>query len=145
MNVKDLINAKNSTPVLYTDFTRLKLKKPLSFFAFYEGKDAPYYYNKINIVIPNLDISPIKCKGKSMVKKMYSSLTKKGELEGIKTGFFIDSDFDKNDEDYIVNNCISSENYYLVNYKNDIEIYFYIDYLDNFRYSVEIHDIYTVD
>lgn len=31
MNVKDLINAKNSTPVLYTDFTRLKLKKPLSF------------------------------------------------------------------------------------------------------------------
>ena len=48
-------------------------------------------------------------------------------------------------KDYIINNCISSENYYLINYKNDIEIYFYIDYLDNFRYSVEIHDIYTVD
>ena len=48
-------------------------------------------------------------------------------------------------KDYIVNNCISSEDYYLVNYKDDIKIYFYIDYLDNFGYSVEIHDIYIVD
>lgn len=118
MNVKDLINAKNSTPVLYTDFTRLKLKKPLSFFAFYEGKDAPYYYNKLLTVIPDLEISPIKCKGKSMVKKMYRFLNDKGELAGIKTGFFIDRDFDKNDEAYVVTdfyvtNRYSIENYYV--------------------------------
>lgn len=116
MNVKDLISSKDSLSVLYTDFTHLRQIKPLSFFAFYEGKDAPYYYNKINIVIPNLDISPIKCKGKSMVKKMYSSLTKKGELEGIKTGFFIDRDFDKNDEDYIVNNFYVTDRYSIENY-----------------------------
>lgn len=118
MNVKDFISSKDSLSVLYTDFTHLKHIKPLSFFAFYEGKDAPYYYNKLLVVIPDLDISPIKCKGKSMVKKMYCSLINKGELEGIKSGFFIDRDFDKNDEDYIVNdfyvtNRYSIENYYV--------------------------------
>ena len=65
------------------------------------------------------------------VKKMESMLSYSSEYHVIKN--------------YIVNNCISSENYYLINYKDDIKIYFYIDYLDNFRYSVEIHDIYIVD
>ena len=118
MNVKDLIKSKDSLSVLYADFSHLKQIRPLSFFAFYEGKDAPYYYNKLLVVNPELEISPIKCKGKSMVKKMYSSLNNKGELEGIKTGFFIDRDFDRNDEEYIVNdfyvtNRYSIENYYV--------------------------------
>lgn len=115
-SVEDYKNSRNSVSVKYTEFNSLKTRFPNHFFAFYEGKDAPYFYSKLKQYLPDMEISPIQCNGKSMVKKMYLSCHNKNALEGISTGFFIDRDFDKNDEVYVLNNFYVTDRYAIENY-----------------------------
>lgn len=47
---------------------------------------------------------------------MYNSCEGKNALEGIFTDFFIDRDFDKNDDQYIVDNFYVTDRYAIENY-----------------------------
>ena len=78
MNEKDkYIEARdNSIAKLYLEFDLCKNNNPNAFFAFFEGKDAPYYSMRIER-ISNKEVEPIKCKGKSNVKGIYKYLSKK--------------------------------------------------------------------
>lgn len=93
MNEKDkYIEARdNSIAKLYLEFDLCKNNNPNAFFAFFEGKDAPYYSMRIER-ISNKEVEPIKCKGKSNVKGIYKYLSKKNEYNRYSTGFFIDKD-----------------------------------------------------
>ena len=118
MNEKDkYIEARdNSIAKLYLEFDLCKNNNPNAFFAFFEGKDAPYYSMRIER-ISNKEVEPIKCKGKSNVKGIYKYLSKKNEYNRYSTGFFIDKDYDDNELEYINNNfyvtpCYAIENFY---------------------------------
>ena len=118
MNEKDkYIEARdNSIAKLYLEFDLCKNNNPNAFFAFFEGKDAPYYSMRIER-ISNKEVEPIKCKGKSNVKGIYKYLSKKNEYNRYSTGFFINKDYDDNELEYINNNfyvtpCYAIENFY---------------------------------
>lgn len=113
--VKQLKDSRDSLSEKYTEFNHLKTRCPNNLIVFYEGKDAPYFYSKIKQYTQR-EISPIKCNGKKYVKKIYLSLKNKGVLDDVKTGFFIDKDFDKNDDDYIMSDFYVTERYAIENY-----------------------------
>lgn len=109
----------NSIGKLYIEFELCKKNNSNAFFAFFEGKDAPYYSMRIER-ISGKPVEPIKCKGKSNVKRIYKYLSKKDEYNRYSIGFFIDKDYDNNDEDYIKDNfyitpCYAIENFYCTN------------------------------
>lgn len=108
--------ARNSVSAKYVEFNSLKTRCPNYFFAFYEGKDAPYFYSKLKRYLENMEICPIKCHGKSMVKQIYQSFDNKKVLDDVVTGFFIDRDFDKNDEDFVEANFYVTDRYSIENY-----------------------------
>lgn len=116
ITVEEYKNSRNSVSAKYTEFNCLKTRCPNNFFAFYEGKDAPYFYSKIEKYGKGKEVSPIKCNGKSQVKKIYKSLKDKNALNDISTGFFIDCDFDKNDEDFIITDFYVTDRYAIENY-----------------------------
>lgn len=115
MTTQQLKKASDTLAEKYIEFNHLKVRCPNNLIVFYEGKDAPYFYGKIKKYV-QMEISPIKCNGKSKVKKMYLSLKDKGVLDGVKTGFFIDKDFDKNDEDFVASDFYVTERYAIENY-----------------------------
>lgn len=115
-SVEEYKKSRNSVSAKYTEFNSLKTRFPNNFFAFYEGKDAPYFYSKLKQRLNGMEISPIKCNGKTMVKSIFQSCKKKNVLDDVHTGFFIDRDFDKNDEDYIVANFYVTDRYAIENY-----------------------------
>lgn len=115
ITAQQLRESRDSLSEKYTEFNHLKTMCPQNFIAFYEGKDAPYFYGKIK-QYTQMEISPIKCNGKSKVKNMYLSLKDKGALADVKTGFFIDKDFDKNDEDFVLADFYVTERYAIENY-----------------------------
>lgn len=116
ISVEEYKESRNSVSAKYAEFNSLKTRYPDHFFAFYEGKDAPYFYNKLKRYLTEIEITPISCCGKSMVKRMYESCEKKNALKGLFTGFFIDRDFDKNDDQYIVDNFYVTDRYAIENY-----------------------------
>lgn len=89
-SVKEYKESRNSVSAKYTEFNALKTKFPNHFFAFYEGKDAPYFYSKLKQHLGAIEISPIKCNGKTMVKNIFQTFQKKQALDNVNTGFFID-------------------------------------------------------
>lgn len=115
-SVKEYKESRNSVSAKYTEFNSLKTRFPDHFFAFYEGKDASYFYSKLKPHLGAMEISPIKCNGKTMVKNIFLSFQKKNALDKVSTGFFIDRDFDKNDEDYIAANFYVTDRYSIENY-----------------------------
>lgn len=115
-SVKEYKESRNSVSAKYTEFNSLKTRFPNHFFAFYEGKDASYFYSKLKHYLGDKEISPIKCNGKTMVKNIFLSFQNKHALDNVSTGFFIDRDFDKNDEDYIVANFYVTDRYSIENY-----------------------------
>lgn len=116
ITVEEYKKSRNSVSAKYAEFNSLKTRYPNHFFAFYEGKDAPYFYHKLKRYLTEIEITPIQCSGKSMVKRMYNSCKGKNALEGIFTGFFIDRDFDRNDDQYIVDNFYVTDRYAIENY-----------------------------
>lgn len=115
-SVKEYKESRNSVSAKYMEFNALKTEYPNRFFAFYEGKDAPYFYSKLKRHLGSIEISPIKCNGKTMVKRIFLSCQKKNALDDVYTGFFIDRDFDKNDEGYVVENFYVTDRYSIENY-----------------------------
>lgn len=115
-SVKEYKESRNSVSAKYTEFNSLKTRFPNHFFAFYEGKDASYFYSKLKQYLGDMEISPIKCNGKTMVKNIFLSFKNKHALDNVSTGFFIDRDFDKNEEDYVVVNFYVTDRYAIENY-----------------------------
>lgn len=115
ITAQQLKESRDTLSEKYTEFNHLKVRCPNHFIVFYEGKDAPYFYGKIR-QYTQMEISPIKCNGKSKVKGIYLSLKNKGALDDVKTGFFIDKDFDKNDEDFVLSDFYVTERYAIENY-----------------------------
>lgn len=44
-SVEEYKKSRNSVSAKYAEFNSLKTRYPDHFFAFFEGKDAPYFYN----------------------------------------------------------------------------------------------------
>ena len=88
MNEKDkYIEARdNSIAKLYLEFDLCKNNNPNAFFAFFEGKDAPYYSMRIER-ISNKEVEPIKCKYNPQ-NEMFRLLGTKRSFSQNETFFF---------------------------------------------------------
>lgn len=106
---------EESTARVFMEFDKTSKKFPKALFVFYEGKDNEYYYSRIE-KYAGIPFEIFRCGGKAEVKKVYLLLSQKTEYSKYKTAFFIDKDFDKNDEvylkDFFVTERYSIENYY---------------------------------
>lgn len=117
MTTKEAYNAARADSIgrVFMEFDNTTKKHPKSLFAFYEGKDNAYYYSRIEN-ISRIPFETFRCGGKSEVKKVYNLLDKKAEYKKYKTAFFIDKDYDENNElflaDFFVTDRYSVENYY---------------------------------
>lgn len=111
---KENINTRKPNKGAYHKFQLLVRKNPTALFCFYEGKDAPYYYEKVKNYSKNN--KPIKCGGKQKVIDIYCSLKKVKEYDKYKTAYFVDRDFDfsikEKYPDIYETPCYSIENLY---------------------------------
>ncbi len=101
----------DSSSVAWQKFILLKTKKTNDLFCFYEGKDGPYYFNRIQNNYG--EHHPITCGRKSNVLKLHEKFTTQYN-NSIKASFFVDSDFDeKHNKDFLYETpCYSVENFY---------------------------------
>lgn len=110
MQPKDLLNKAKSPKVAFHKFVLLHREHGTDLFCFFEGKDTQYYFPRIDNVIENHQ--PIKCGNKKSVIEAYDFI--KIKYPKFKTKFFIDSDFDENEEkkDMYITCGYSIENFY---------------------------------
>lgn len=112
MSPEKIARKKNNSPATAIHkFILLKKDFKNDLFCFYEGKDGPYYYNRIIHNYGN-NHHPIICGNKKSVIRVYGHLSK--TYPTYKTSFFIDSDFDKklNKDNLYETPCYSIENFY---------------------------------
>ncbi len=112
MNPIELYNKKkNSATTAIHKFVLLKKEFNNDLFCFYEGKDEPYYYNRINIYFGE-NHHPITCGNKKSVLEVYNYL--KIKYSDSNTSFFVDKDYDdkQNQLNLYETPCYSIENFY---------------------------------
>jgi len=114
MTVDDLRRAREeSANVAYMTFMKHIRQDKNGLFCFFEGKDMPYYYNKVQRIYQG-NYYPIKCNGKSKVLKVYELINNHRIYDKYKKGFFVDRDFDLliNNRSIYETPCYSIENFY---------------------------------
>ncbi|GGA96356.1 DUF4435 domain-containing protein [Puia dinghuensis] len=97
MNVEELRESRKGATVIFTKITRMKEQYPNSLFCCFEGDDAKYYFNRIEMrtgYSPE-EIIPFHCGGKIEVLRLYRLFKEKQEYSSIKFLYFIDRDFDE--------------------------------------------------
>lgn len=118
MNEVEILIAasQESSSVAYTRFVLLVDScGDNTFYYFVEGKDAPYYHQRIKH-LSNKDLVPINCGGKSKVLEVYSLLSNQPVYNKYQKAFFVDKDYDDNStisSDIYVTPCYSIENFYV--------------------------------
>lgn len=110
MQPKDLLNKAKSAKVAFHKFVLLHKEHESDLFCFFEGKDSQYYFPRISTVIENHQ--PIICGNKKSVIEAYDFIKQK--YPSYNTKFFIDADFDENEqkEDMYITCGYSIENFY---------------------------------
>ena len=114
----DLLIAERDKSVnaAFMDFNHAVVGNPDALFVFYEGNDNDYYYPRLQQCANRL-IETIRCNGKEKVIGVYKVLVTKPEYDKYRKGFFVDKDFDLNEdpalESFYVTSGYSIENYYL--------------------------------
>jgi len=107
---------KTDAIVGYTDFIRVYSKKRNRFYCFFEAKDDEIYYSPvIEHVKPNKRFDTFTCSNKDGVVKVYELIKKHKIYRKVKTGFFIDRDFDRlmQNPDIYETPFYSIENFYV--------------------------------
>ncbi|MGK7945828.1 MAG: DUF4435 domain-containing protein [Microcystaceae cyanobacterium] len=117
MNVNDLIKAREeASNVPYQEFIKLVREYPNELFCFFEGKDNPYYYDRIKQSI-TLQINSVNCKGRKGVLKVHQLISYHPEYNKYKKAFFIDRDFNQplppQSPPVFETPCYSIENFYV--------------------------------
>lgn len=115
--VADLIAMRDkSESKAFMEFNDAVTHNPDALFAFYEGQDNDYFFPRLQQYSGGRDVEPIKCSNKSRVKQVYQIVITKGEYAKYRKGFFLDKDYDLNQEpflvDFFVTGSYSIENYY---------------------------------
>lgn len=115
--VDELIAVRDkSVNAAFMDFNQAVVCNPEALFVFYEGQDNDYYFPRLQRYV-NRSIEPIKCNGKEKVIGVYKVLVTKSEYDKYRKGFFVDKDFDLNEdlvlENFYITSGYSIENYYL--------------------------------
>ncbi|MFW6496689.1 DUF4435 domain-containing protein [Acinetobacter baumannii] len=112
--VQAMAQARQNISVKYTEFMRIiaKNKFPVCF----EGEDEKYYSVRLSNLF-SLDWVGINCGGKSKVIGLRKKIRESEAYSKKKVLFFIDHDFDNNDEvrefnDIYITPCYSIENFY---------------------------------
>lgn len=107
---------EQSVAATFMEFNNATTHNPDALFVFYEGVDNDYYYYRIKQCTTR-NIEPINCKNKKKVINVYQLIVSKPEYNRYHKGFFVDKDFDLNEEpffaDFYVTNAYSIENYYV--------------------------------
>jgi hypothetical protein len=116
-NLVDYLRSEATTDsVAFTEFV-LKYKKNVdTLYCFFEGyEDRAYYPIRIKNISSCNRVIDIVCGGKSDVLKVYQLIRNNVHYKNIKAGFFVDKDFDPNDqlEGIYVTPTYSIENFYL--------------------------------
>lgn len=106
---------EQSVSRVFMDFAQATSCNPEALFAFYEGCDNDYYYHRLQ-QHTNRQIENIKCGNKANVIRVYKMIAAKPEYKNYHKGYFVDKDFDLNDEaflsDFYVTGSYSIENFY---------------------------------
>lgn len=115
--VQSMAQARQNISVKYHEFMRVcsKNKFPLCF----EGEDEKYYSIRIDS-LTDLDWVGINCGGKNKVIALREKIKANESYKDKEVLFFIDSDFDTNEEvkdyqDFYITPCYSIENLYISN------------------------------
>lgn len=114
--VEDLVKSRDSLSVKFLEFTRIVSKS--RFAVFFEGEDEKYYSVRINTIRPDISWGGVNCKGKSNVINMRKRIRQHSTYSKHPCLFFVDSDFDDNQEilglsDTYLTPCYSVENLYI--------------------------------
>ncbi|WP_405128499.1 DUF4435 domain-containing protein [Pseudoalteromonas sp. PB2-1] len=113
-----LVEARDNLSVKFMEFTRITSKGKCA--IFFEGEDEKYYSVRISNIRPELNWSGINSGGKSKVVMLRDKVRKHNTYSSSNCLFFVDSDFDDNNElnslhDVYVTPCYSIENFYVSN------------------------------
>lgn len=114
--VEKLKESRDSLSVKFLEFTRVTSKGKTP--AFFEGEDEKYYSIRIDSIRPDISWSGINCGGKANVVSMRTRIRQHETYRNRSCLFFVDSDFDDNNElsgfdDLYITPCYSIENMYL--------------------------------
>ena len=111
-----IIEAEMSSSVAFTRFVLLVDHfGDAAFYYFVEGKDAPYYYPRIQSICEEKEPIPIKCGGKSKVLDVFNLISAHSTYNKYKKAFLVDRDYDDNSMlpvDIYITPCYSIENFY---------------------------------
>jgi len=115
--VSALIKSRNNISVKFLEFMRIVAKENLP--ICFEGEDEKYYSARISSLIFS-DWIGIDCGGKKNVIDLRKSIKKNEVYKDTKALFFVDSDFESNDDirnlpDVYITPCYSVENLYTSN------------------------------
>ncbi len=113
-----LAGYRESWSVKFMEFTRIISKRNGSVAIFFEGEDEKYYSVRINTIRPDLNWIGINCGGKKIVLELRNKIRGHHTYKNSPCMFFVDSDFDNNNEiqeleDAYVTPCYSIENLYI--------------------------------
>lgn len=113
--VQVLKDSRQSSSVKFLEFTRVVSKNKVA--IMFEGEDAKYYSVRINTTLPNLEWASINCGGKDKVLRLREDIRNHPNYYNAPCLFFVDSDFDNNEEianltDVYLTPCYSIENLY---------------------------------
>ncbi|TDY81505.1 UNVERIFIED_ORG: uncharacterized protein DUF4435 [Pantoea allii] len=116
--VTTLKDSRSNLSVKFLEFTRISSKK--NYAAFFEGEDEKYYSIRINSIRPDLKWAGINCGGKKNVLALRDRVRNHEVYSTALCMFFVDADFDKNDDllelsDLYTTPCYSVENFYISN------------------------------
>ena len=138
----------NKAVVALHKFLLLNARFPTDLFCFYEGKDGPYYFPRIQNFY-NKDNHPIKCGNKKAVLKIHELTNNKKEYNKFKKAYFVDKDFDISikgnySPSIYETPCYSIENLYTsdIVLKNILKNEFNLSEIDN-EYKI-IFDIFKL-
>lgn len=113
--VQILKDSRQSPSVKFLEFTRVVSKDKVA--IMFEGEDAKYYSIRINAIHPDLQWASINCGGKDNVLQLREDIRNHPNYYNAPCLFFVDSDFDNNEEianltDLYLTPCYSIENLY---------------------------------
>ena len=105
--------------VAWTNFQNLFKKDATRLYCFFEGDDdAKYYGIRIDLLILKSKPSSLRCQGKEAVLRLLKLISGETKYQKAWVAFFIDKDFDQNDElpsdeRLYITPCYSIENLYV--------------------------------
>lgn len=113
--VENLLEESVSDCVAYTEFMLNYKKSEDNLYCFFEGNEDRFYYSiRIDLLSATNDNIGFICGGKEKVLKVHKLIKDNNYYRNVKTSFYIDSDYDKNEinPDIYITPTYSIENLY---------------------------------